>query len=74
MVLAVLFEGRLKTSSEAALAELRDLFASDGLAPLLQDGTGGEVRLVLIPETEALVQEPDRGREAELGECICCSS
>ena len=54
----VMFEGRLKTSPEGALAELRQVFAPDRLAPLLQDGTGGEVRLVLIPETEALMQRP----------------
>jgi membrane-associated protease RseP (regulator of RpoE activity) len=52
----VIFEGRLKSSPEGALAELRQLFAPDRFAPLLQDGTGGDVRLVLIPETEALVQ------------------
>jgi membrane-associated protease RseP (regulator of RpoE activity) len=55
---AVLLEGRLKTSPEAALAELRQVFAPDRLAPLLQDGTGSEVRLALIPETEGLVQQP----------------
>jgi membrane-associated protease RseP (regulator of RpoE activity) len=52
----VMFEGRLKSSPEGALAELRQVFAPDRLAPLLQDGTGGDVRLVLIPESEALVQ------------------
>ena len=51
-----MFEGRLQSIPEGALAELRQVFASDRLAPLLQDGTGGDVRLVLIPETEALVQ------------------
>lgn len=55
---AVLFKGRLKTSPEGALAELRQVFAPDRLVPLMRDGTGREVRLVLIPETEALVQQP----------------
>ena len=48
----------MKTSPEAALAELREVFAPDRLAPLLREATGGEVRLALIPETKALVQQP----------------
>ena len=55
---AVLFEGRLKTSPEAALAELREVFAPDRLTPLLREATGAEVRLVLFPETKGLVQQP----------------
>ena len=55
---AVLFEGRLKTSPEAALAELREVFAPDRLTPLLREATGAEVRLALFPETKALVQQP----------------
>jgi Zn-dependent protease len=54
----VMFEGRLKISPEGALAELRQVFSPDRLAPLLQDGTGGEVRLALIPEAKALLQQP----------------
>lgn len=55
---AVLFEGRLKTSPEAALAELREVFAPDRLTPLLREATGAEVRLALFPETKGLVQQP----------------
>jgi len=54
----VIFDGRLKSSPEGALAELRQMFAPDRLAPLLQEGTGGEIRLALIPETKALLQRP----------------
>ena len=54
----VLFEGRLKTSPEAALAELREVFAPDRLTPLLREATGAEVRLALFPETKGLVQQP----------------
>ena len=55
---AVLFQGRLKTSPEAALAELREVFAPDRLTPLLREATGAEVRLALFPETKGLVQQP----------------
>ena len=67
---AVLFEGRLKTSPEAALAELREVFAPDRLTPLLRKATGAEVRLALFPETKGLVQQPIVVEKPKW-ECIC---
>ena len=69
-----MFEGRLKTSPEGALAELRQVFSPDRLAPLLQDGTGGEVRLALIPEAKALLQQPAVVEKPKWWPCMRCSS
>ncbi|MCL5097444.1 MAG: site-2 protease family protein [Candidatus Omnitrophica bacterium] len=55
----VQFEGVLRTSSTEAMSQLKSAFQPDHLTPLLQQGDGDEVRVLLLP-ARAEWSEPEK--------------